>query len=152
MHLIINDEQDKHLLSKKLLQQVEKVLIRLAKEEKIPTDKEVGLILVDDEVIKELNRSYRGLDKPTDVLSFALSEGEEIPLPGDDPTLGDIYISVERAIEQAENFNHELERELCFLASHGLLHLVGYDHETEDQEAEMNEKIEKNLAQFNLTR
>lgn len=152
MLLIINDEQDKHLLPKKLLQQVEKALQSLAKEEEISNKIEVGLIFVDDEVIKELNSSYRGIDKSTDVLSFALNEGEENDLPCNDETLGDVYISVERAIEQAERFNHALEREICFLALHGLLHLAGYRHDTKDQENIMNAKIEKTLAEFNLTR
>jgi len=152
MHLIINDEQDKHLISKTLLQTVEKVLKALAESENVANEKEVGLIFVDDEIIKELNNNFRGKDMPTDVLSFALSESEEHNPCCIDDTLGDIYISVERAMEQAEEYGHSTEREVCYLALHGLLHLVGYDHETQEEEAQMTAKIEKVLEQFNLSR
>lgn len=154
MHLIINDEQDKHLLPKNLLNLVEKNLMLMAKLENIEAKKEVGLIIVDDEVIKEINRAYRKIDEVTDVLSFALDEGEEIlNIKGmEDNMIGDIYISIDRALEQSERYGHGIERELCFLALHGLLHLAGYDHQTEEDEAVMNSKIEKVLLENNLAR
>ena len=154
MHLIINDEQDKHLIPKNLLKLVEKNLQLLAMHEEIEAKKEVGLIIVDDEVIREMNRAYRGIDSVTDVLSFALDEGEEdFEIKGiEDNMLGDIYISIERALEQSERYGHGIERELCFLALHGLLHLSGYDHQNEEDEAVMNGKIEKVLVENNLLR
>jgi len=153
MQLIINDEQDKHLLPKKLLQTVEKVVYEIVKTEDADTERAVGLIFVDNDVIRELNRSYRGIDSPTDVLSFALDEGEDFdPCPCNDDPLGDIYISVERAVEQAEEYGHGLEREICFLALHGMLHLLGYDHQTEAEEKVMQDKIEKILAKYDLVR
>jgi len=154
MRLIINDEQDKHLLPKGLLKLVEKNVKLMAKHEKIESKKEVGLIIVDDEVIQEMNRAYRGIDSVTDVLSFALDEGEEeFEIKGlEDNMLGDIYISIERAFEQCERYGHGIERELCFLALHGMLHLTGYDHQTQEDEAVMNAKIEKVLLENNLSR
>jgi probable rRNA maturation factor len=97
---------------------------------------EVTLRLTDDPTIRELNRVYRKRDKPTDVLAFAQREGEGGGLhPG---LLGDIVISVETAARQARR---GLERELLFLAAHGLCHLLGYDHATDDEEAEMNARM-----------
>lgn len=96
---------------------------------------EVGLTFTDDETIQQLNKEYRGIDAPTDVLSFALEEGEEGPLEygeGEDSPpvlLGDIVISLPRAKEQAREYGHSLEREVLYLAVHGLLHLLGYDHQ-----------------------
>jgi probable rRNA maturation factor len=111
---------------------------------------------VDNEYIRELNRDYRGLDQPTDVLSFAIQEGadEEIgPMPEGVPELlGDIFISVERTIEQAESYGHSVERELCYLAVHGLLHLLGYDHQEPEETAAMRQQEERVLAEFTLVR
>lgn len=92
---------------------------------------EVSLLLCDDIYIRELNREYRSKDLATDVLSFALEEGEEPAVIGGpkETLLGDIVISVETATRQAKEYGHSLEREVAFLAIHGLLHLLGYDHE-----------------------
>jgi len=95
---------------------------------------EVSLLLVDDPTIRDLNREYRGRDRPTDVLSFALNEGE---LPDPAPEMwGDIVISVESALRQAEEYGHSFETEMARLLIHGALHLLGYDHETTESEAE----------------
>ena len=115
---------------------------------------EEAVTIVDDEEIHELNRQYRGMDKPTDVLSFALDEGEE-----DEPELiggpeehlyGDIIISAETALRQAEEYGHGLEREMTYLAVHGMFHLLGYDHMTEEDKAEMRAKEEEALRAINL--
>lgn len=95
----------------------------------VPTA-EVSITLTDNAYIHELNRQYRKIDRPTDVLSFALNEGVE-PEVKDGPAinvLGDIIISVERAQEQAADYGHSLRREMAFLTVHGMLHLLGYDH------------------------
>lgn len=134
----------------------------------------VTLTLTDDEGITELNRQYRGLDKPTDVLSFSMLEGEEADITFEDEyesseedsdwqdegkpqdpfadLLGDIVISVPRAEAQAEEYGHSVERELGFLFVHGFLHLLGYDHEDEDGEREMAAKQEAVLREAGLTR
>lgn len=125
---------------------------------------EVALTFVDDARIHELNLQYRGIDRPTDVLSFAMQEdgegesdivfevedeSEELPFPD---MLGDIIISVEKAASQAEEYGHSLEREIGFLFVHGFLHLIGYDHEDAEAEAVMTAKQETVLQQAGLTR
>lgn len=115
-----------------------------------PDDTEVSVLLTDDATIQELNRTYRGLDRPTDVLSFAQREGEGSR--SDDPVLGDIVISVERAEEQADAYGHSLAREVGFLAVHGCLHLLGWDHEEPADEAAMMAKTEEILGAIGLQR
>ena len=105
-------------------------------------DAEVSVTLTDDAHIHVLNRDYRGVDRPTDVLSFALTESEE-PAIIDAPrgvVLGDLVISLERAATQAEEYGHSFLRELSFLTVHGMLHLLGYDHIEEEDRLEMEEE------------
>ena len=93
----------------------------------------MSVILIDDEKMQELNKEYRGVDRTTDVLSFALEDNEDIKLPIRE--LGDVFVSIPKMIEQAKEFNHSEKRELSFLVCHGLLHLLGYDHtKSEEQE------------------
>ena len=110
---------------------------------------EVSVTLTDNAYIHELNREYRHIDRPTDVLSFALNESEE-PEIEDGPDikiLGDLVISVERAREQAADYGHSVKREIAFLTVHGMLHLLGYDHmeeaDREEMEAEQRFVMEK---------
>lgn len=119
-----------------------------------PEEAEVSLMLVDDQRIHELNREYRGVDRPTDVLSFALQEEteEEPDSEFEDEMLGDIVISAQRAREQAEEFGHSFEREIVYLAVHGTLHLLGYDHEEEQDKQEMRSKEEEVMAILRLER
>ena len=99
---------------------------------------EVSITLTDDKTIHELNKKFRGIDRPTDVLSFALRESDEPKiLNAEFETLGDIIISVERAKLQAEEYGHSFLREMIFLEVHGLLHLLGYDHIEENDRLEM---------------
>ena len=103
---------------------------------------EVSVTLTDDAHIHVLNRDYRSVDRPTDVLSFALTESEE-PAILDAPygvVLGDLVISLERAAAQAEEYGHSVLRELSFLTVHGMLHLLGYDHIEEEDRLEMEEE------------
>lgn len=105
-------------------------------------DAEVSVTLTNDAHIHALNRDYRGVDRPTDVLSFALMESEE-PEIFDAPggvVLGDLVISLERAAAQAETYGHSFLRELSFLTVHGMLHLLGYDHIEEEDRVEMEEE------------
>lgn len=96
----------------------------------------VAVRVVDDETIHEINREYRGVDRPTDVISFPAEEGEEILAPPDG-FIGDIVISYPRAEEQSAEYGHSVRRELSFLAVHGTLHLLGYDHMKEEETGEM---------------
>ncbi|KGP76554.1 rRNA maturation factor [Desulfosporosinus sp. Tol-M] len=115
---------------------------------------EVSLMLVNDQRIHALNLEYRGVDRPTDVLSFALQEEMEEEPDSDfaDGMLGDIVISVPRARAQAEEYGHSFERELVYLAVHGTLHLLGYDHEEETAKLEMRRKEEEVMALLKLER
>ena len=103
----------------------------------IEDDVEVSCVLVDDERIHEINREYRHIDHSTDVISFAMEDNDQFYVEGMPRTLGDIFISVDHAKKQAEEYGHSLRREMCFLFTHGILHLLGYDHMTDEQEKEM---------------
>ena len=95
-----------------------------------------SIVFVGDEEIQRLNREYRGIDKVTDVLSFALEDNNDL-IKNKIRVLGDIYICVPRMLEQAHELGHGIKRELAFLTVHGLLHLLGYDHQTKDEEEKM---------------
>ncbi len=120
---------------------------------------QVSVTFVDDEVIRELNRDFRGKDRATDVLSFPIceEEGEDGDFDRDPDTgavlLGDIVLSVERARAQAEEFGHSFERELAFLSVHSTLHLLGYDHElSEEDDLDQRRRQEEILARLGQTR
>nr|WP_312203282.1 rRNA maturation RNase YbeY [Anaerospora hongkongensis] len=137
-----------------LEQTVRAVLRKAADVYGLTENNEVSLVFCDDAYIQNLNRDYRGKDQPTDVLSFALNEGEE-PEIVDGPVqvlLGDIIISLETAARQAEEYNHSLEREVAYLTVHGMLHLLGYDHMTEEDKAEMRLEEEHVLSLLGITR
>ena len=101
----------------------------------------MSVIFIDDNKMKELNKEYRGVDRTTDVLSFALEDNNNLKLPIRE--LGEVYVSIPKMIEQAESFNHSEKRELSFLVCHGLLHLLGYDH----TKSEEDEKIQFGLQE-----
>lgn len=110
-----------------------------------------NIIIVDNEYIHKLNKEYRGIDRPTDVISFALEDHiDEVNL--DFRMLGDIYISLDKAIEQANEYGHSFLREICFLTVHGLLHLLGYDHMEKDEEEIMFKKQDEILNEFGITK
>ncbi|MFC4618030.1 rRNA maturation RNase YbeY [Camelliibacillus cellulosilyticus] len=117
---------------------------------------EVSVSLVNNDEIQALNARYRNKDQPTDVLSFALEESaeDEMEILGTDlpRVLGDIIISIPKAREQAETYGHAFERELGFLAVHGLLHLLGYDHQSDEERKTMFSLQEDLLAEFGLKR
>lgn len=133
--------------------QIESLLTFAAKKENITEEAELSISFVDEEEIQAINRDYRDKDKVTDVISFSLEEDEPeiegIDMPR---VLGDIIICLEVAKEQAESYNHSLSRELGFLALHGFLHLLGYDHMTEEDEKEMFSRQDEILNEFGLTR
>lgn len=111
---------------------------------------EFNIIFVDINKIHEINKTYRGIDRPTDVISFALEDNMDIKL--DHRLLGDIYICLERAHEQAIEYNHSYLRELSFLMIHGLLHLLGYDHMEPEEEKIMFSKQEDILNEYGIRR
>ncbi|MBC7342291.1 MAG: rRNA maturation RNase YbeY [Clostridia bacterium] len=138
MELYVQNQQDKLLVAPELEELLRSAMEITLREEGYNTgvQGEAGIVLVSNESIRQLNRTYRGQDQATDVLSFSLSGTEDDPYP----ILGEVIISVERAAEQAQELGHSLERELAFLAVHGTLHLLGYDHETEEEAARMRAK------------
>lgn len=125
------------------------------KKEKIKNDIEVSLTIVSNEEIKKLNKQYRNIDEPTDVLSFEMydpyveldDEFKQIPIP-----IGDIIISIDKVEEQAKRYNHSFERELAFLTVHGFLHLLGYTHDDVEEEKIMFIRQEQILKEFQLER
>lgn len=109
------------------------------------------IILVSDEEIHRINREYRGVDRITDVISFALEDNNDITYE-DIRVLGDIYIAIDVAYSQASSYNHSRTREVCFLATHGILHLLGYDHMTKEEEEVMFGHQEELLKEYNINR
>ncbi|USK31087.1 rRNA maturation RNase YbeY [Bacillus sp. CMF21] len=154
--MIIDMIDETELLTEEQLEMVETLLQHAAEAERVAQDAELSVTFVDNEKIKEINRVYRSKDQVTDVISFAMEEqGEgEVSIVGVDmpPVLGDIIISVPRASEQAEEYGHSFTRELGFLAVHGLLHLLGYDHMTEEDEKKMFGKQKEILDAYGLKR
>ncbi|MCM3224454.1 probable rRNA maturation factor [Terribacillus saccharophilus] len=135
---------------------IDRLIQYAADAEKITEEAEMSITFVDNNEIQIINRNYRQKDAPTDVISFAMQEegegeqqiiGEEIPI-----VYGDIIISVDKAKEQAEEYEHSVERELGFLALHGFLHLLGYDHMNEADEKKMFGRQEEILNGFGLKR
>ena len=116
-------------------------------------DAELSVVLCDNTYIHELNKTYRNIDRPTDVLSFALNEGEEEGYDGPDTKLlGDIVISLNKTREQADEYGHSFERELAYLTVHGMLHILGYDHMTDEDKTEMRKEEEFVLHRLGFVR
>ena len=121
------------------------------KENLEDTELEFSVIIVDNKKIHEINREYRKIDRPTDVISFALEDNEEIQFDHY-RVLGDIYISIDKVREQAKTYGHSEKRELAFLTIHGFLHLLGYDHMKPEEEKIMFARQEEILNGFGITR
>lgn len=135
--------------SRTLLEKIKKT-IRTAVEAEYPNHTfELNIFFCDDETIRSYNREYRGIDRATDVLSFPMFDFGTPELPA---LLGDIVLSVPRAQAQAEEYGHSFEREMCFLAAHAALHLIGYDHENEDERAQMETRQREVLSALGIER
>lgn len=133
------------------LETVEKLLYSAIEKENLE-NVNFNLIIVDNEYIHELNKNYRNIDRETDVITFALEDDDTLVLPEGIRVLGDIYISIDKARSQAEEYGHSFLREICFLAVHGFYHLLGYDHMTEEDEKVMFSKQEEVLNSYGITR
>ena len=136
------------------LDRLNEILPLYAQQEGLPDEMVIGLTFTDDEKIREINREFRNIDKSTDVLSFPLYErDDEIELFEDElAPFGDIVLSVPHAIAQAEEYGHSVEREVCYLVVHGLMHIAGYDHMEADEKAEMRAAEESLLKAVGVTR
>ncbi|MBL5767449.1 rRNA maturation RNase YbeY [Heyndrickxia sporothermodurans] len=154
--LIIDFNDETNEITKQNQELVEDLLNFASKKFEIQDGSEISVTFVTNEKIQEINRDYRGKDQPTDVISFAMEElGEdELAIQGIEMprVLGDIIISVPKTKEQAAEFGHSFERELGFLAVHSLLHLLGYDHMTEEEEKEMFGLQREILDEYGLKR
>lgn len=136
---------------------IKKVVKTVLKEEQILKDLEVYITLTNNEQIHKVNFEQRKVDRPTDVLSFPMFEREEIPYlkkenSGERDILGDIIVSIEKVKEQAEEYGHSFERELAYLVTHGMLHLLGYDHMIEEEKEQMRKREEEILGKLKITR
>ncbi len=111
----------------------------------------LNVIIIDNDMIHKLNKEYRGIDRPTDVISFAL-EDDDTFIKLDERILGDIYISIDKVYEQAKEYDHSFKREISFLTVHGVLHLLGYDHMVKEEEITMFNKQDEILEELKITR
>ena len=136
----------------KLDLEAEKKLIEFALKHENLTNVTFNVIFVDGKTIREINKNYRNIDRETDVISFALEEGEENINFEFGRLLGDIYICTSKMKEQAKEYGHSEKREMGFLTIHGLLHLLGYDHMNKEEEKIMFDKQKEILDAYGLTR
>lgn len=154
MIVTLENTQKRITIPKDLLETITKAMNIVAKREKLSPNTEVDITIVTNGEIHKLNKAYRGVDRPTDVLSFALDEGEEEPALAESDAehlLGDIIISAPTAQAQAEEFGHGLKREITYLAVHGILHLLGYDHMEEADKKVMRKQEEAVLREMDLS-
>lgn len=151
MEIILENRQDKINLDDELIEKLNDTIIECLHYEGYDDDYDVSLSFVDNKEIRELNKQFRGIDKETDVLSFPLLDNDfDVELG--EVSLGDIVISLEKALEQSIEYNHSIEREVCFLVCHSMFHLLGYDHDTEENTKEMRQKEKDILGKLNITR
>jgi probable rRNA maturation factor len=145
--VFIENEQSQSEFTQAYGELLKKTALCCLEEENIEAGCEINILITDDTAIRDMNRQFRDIDKPTDVLSFPMAdivkgriidEGGDFDIDEGLLVIGDIVISIETAIKQSEQYGHSLERELAFLTAHGMFHLLGYDHmESRDEEAMM---------------
>lgn len=158
VEFILENETEEEI-EQSLIDELIEVCNTVMEEEECNFDAEISFTLTDNENIRQINSMYRNIDRATDVLSFPMLEFEEdetdavYETDGESVMLGDIVISIEKAREQAKEFNHSFRREMAFLTAHSMLHLLGYDH-VDDEEGEriMIEKQNKVLNKLGITR
>ena len=143
-NILITDETE--IITEAELKLIEDAITNTLKYENYDAPCEVSVLITNDEYIRELNKTYREKDKPTDVLSFPMSEGSE------NPCLGDIVLSLNRAKAQAKEYEHSEAREIAFLIAHSTLHLLGYDHEEGAIDGEMFDKQKAILDLMKISR
>ena len=153
--VIISDEQKEIDVSRGIRLLIRRCCTAVLQEEHFGDEAEVSVCFVDNQRIHELNKAYRNVDRETDVLSFPLGENGvyDTNMNTGAKLLGDIVISVPKAMEQAKAYNHSLQREIGFLTVHSMLHLLGYDHENGGiEQVHMREKEEEVLTKIGLKR
>ncbi|MFT8348646.1 rRNA maturation RNase YbeY [Clostridium saccharoperbutylacetonicum] len=165
--IYVDNRQDILDVKEEFVGKLKNVIEFALKEEQVNIQCEVSLVLVDNSDIKEINKDTRGIDKETDVLSFPMLEYENkkvfkemyldykfLPsdFDGDELVLGDIVLSLEKAMEQSKEYNHSYEREAAYLVVHSVLHLLGYDHMEDEDKKIMRNREEEILNKLNITR
>lgn len=159
MTVLIENLQDKIKVGEDMLELVKMAVNSSLELEKFEMPSEIGIMFVDNERIKEINKEHRNIDKPTDVLSFPIVDMYEGVINSDEGDfdldeevllLGDIIVSLEMVKSQAEEYGHSFERELAFLITHGVFHLLGYDHDSPEREEKMISKQYNVLEKLNL--
>ena len=148
MEIEIFNETEENL--EKELSELKELLVNVAKDEGLENIL-FNVIIIDNSRIREINREYRNIDRETDVISFALEDDKTFNLH-EIRVLGDIYISIDKAKSQALEYGHSFKRELSFLAIHGFLHLLGYDHMEKEEEEIMFKKQEEVLSRYEINR
>ncbi|WP_028307596.1 rRNA maturation RNase YbeY [Desulfitibacter alkalitolerans] len=149
MEAYVNNQQDKKSIDPSLTAVLEDAIKFVLHKEGI-NNYEIGVTLVDDDYILKLNSQYRGKDVPTDVLSFPLSDEDDVN--GDTFVVGDVVISVEAAERQAYEYGHSFEREMVYLLVHGIYHILGYTHDNDKNKEAMRQKEEEIMNKYNLSR
>lgn len=153
MKTLIDKEPETLDIDEKIIEDIQYTTDQIAQIYDLK-DSEVSITLTDNKNIHEMNKKYRNIDRPTDVLSFALNEGDEPIIKGGPAinVLGDIVISVEKAAEQAEEYGHGIRREIAFLVTHGMLHLLGYDHIKEEDRIKMRKEEDFVMEKIGILR
>ena len=162
-----DNRQEKLNVDEEFINSLEAVCDFVLKKEGVNCKYQISLLFVDNEEIREINRETRNIDRATDVLSFPMLDYpnkkffkdvyidynfDETFLDGDELVLGDIVLSLERALEQSEEYNHSYNREVSYLVVHSILHLLGYDHMEEDDKAIMRKREEELLGELKISR
>ncbi|MFQ8920423.1 MAG: rRNA maturation RNase YbeY [Clostridium paraputrificum] len=162
-----DNRQEKIEVTKELVKELEHTIEFALKEEEVNIPFEISLLFVDNDEIREINNETRNIDKETDVLSFPMLdypkdkafkdvyknyEFDETYMDGEELVLGDIVLSLEKALEQSKEYNHSFKREASYLVVHSVLHLLGYDHMEEDEKKVMRKREEEILGQLDIRR
>ncbi|MEG0238305.1 MAG: rRNA maturation RNase YbeY [Clostridium sp.] len=165
--IYLDDRQDKIKIDEEFTNKLEEVINFALKEEEVTVSAEISMLFVDNEDIRGINAETRGIDRATDVLSFPMLDYEdkkvfkemykdkifnETFMDGDELVLGDIVLSLERALEQSEEYNHSFTREASYLVVHSVLHLLGYDHMEDEDKKVMREREEEILNKLEIRR
>ena len=165
--IYVDNRQKKINITDEEVEELKKVILYALKEEEVEVPTEISLVFVDNEEIREINNDTRNIDRETDVLSFPMLDYEDKKVfkemyknydfdvtykDGEDIVLGDIVLSLEKALEQSKEYNHSFQREASYLVVHSVLHLLGYDHMVEEDKTVMRRREEEILEKLNITR
>lgn len=150
MNILIDDRQNCIKIEESIIENIERAILEVLKLENESLDSEISISFVENEEIKKLNKEYRNIDEETDVLSFPIEE--DFSFMEGPKLLGDIIISVEKAIEQSKEYDHSFQREMLYLTVHSTFHLLGYDHMEDSEKKIMRKKEEEIMNILNINR